>query len=311
MGSVTAMTVAIDGEGVARGAEELLPELGERYEDLHSHPELSFQEHRAAAVQPAEETVAGPGPCATTACSSASAPPTSAPASTSRRPRRAGCCTARARPWRRATLCGSSCTGGAGTGRCPRRPPADDRGPRGRRRRAGGRHVGSLHAGTKENIIAERAELGLSVRTFDAQVRTRVLEAIARITHGEAHAAGSPQPAEITTTYSFPSLHNDAEATDAVEASFRDHFGHDRLLPAPQVSASEGFGVFGDRGGFPSTLWFVGGAEPDHYLQALAADRVRKDVPMNHSPHFAPVQEPTIAAGVEAMYVAARQWLTG
>lgn len=170
--------------------------------------------------------------------------------------------------------------------------------------------VGSLHAGTKENIIADRAELGLSIRTFEESVRGRVLEAISRIAHGEADAAGSPHPPEITTTYSFPALRNDEAATDALEAAFRASFPADRLLPAPLVPASEDFGVFGTRGGFPSTFWFVGGTDAETYLEALAADRVSDDIPSNHSPHFAPVQDPTLAAGVEAMYVAARQWLT-
>jgi hippurate hydrolase len=169
--------------------------------------------------------------------------------------------------------------------------------------------VGSLHAGTKENVIPDRAELGLSVRTFDEGVRARVLAAIERIVHGEAHAAGASTPPEVETLHSFPAVRNDARATDTVEAAFRGHFGDGRLLPAPQVSASEDFGIFGERGGFPSTFWFVGSTDPDRFIEALQNNRVQADIPMNHSPAFAPLQDPTIGAGVEAMYVAARQWL--
>jgi amidohydrolase len=169
--------------------------------------------------------------------------------------------------------------------------------------------VGKVVAGTKENIIADHAELGLSVRSFDEGVRRRVLDAIERIVHGEAQAAGAPRPPEIENRYSFPSVRNDPGVTELAEAAFRHHFAADRLFPAPLVPGSEDFGIFGDRGGFPSTFWFVGGADPATFIAALEADRVRQDIPSNHSPRYAPVQEPTIAAGIEAMYVAARQWL--
>ena len=169
--------------------------------------------------------------------------------------------------------------------------------------------VGKVMAGSKENVIADHAELGLSVRTFNSRVRDRVLEAIERIVNGEAQAAGAPQPPEIEMCYSFPLLRNNPTVTEAVEAAFRGHFAGDRLMPAPLVPGSEDFGIFGERGGFPSTFWFVGGVDSVEFLAALGADRVRQDIPSNHSSRFAPVQDPTIAAGIEAMYVAARGWL--
>ncbi|BAN03825.1 amidohydrolase [Ilumatobacter coccineus] len=170
--------------------------------------------------------------------------------------------------------------------------------------------VGTVHAGTKENIIADRAELGLNVRTFDAKVRDRVLAAIERIVHGEAHAAGCPSSPEIEPISRFPALHNDPTTTTTVEAAFRSHFAADRVLEAPPASASEDFGLLGERGGFPSSFWFVGGADHATFFDALAANRVNEDIPANHSPLYAPIQNPTMAAGIEAMYVAARQWLT-
>ena len=91
---------------------------------------------------------------------------------------------------------------------------------------------------------------------------------------------------------------------------YQSTFSADRILPAPQVSASEDFGILGERGGFPSTFWFVGSTEPARFIEALEQNRVQQDIPTNHSPHFAPLQDPTLAAGVEAMVVAARQWLS-
>ena len=169
--------------------------------------------------------------------------------------------------------------------------------------------VGTMHAGTKENIIPDRAELGLSIRTFDPAVREKVLAAVDRIVHGEAHAAGAPRDPEIEATASFPALSNDADTTATVAAAFQAHFGPERTMEAPLVPASEDFGRFAARGGFPSTFWFVGGADPDAWAEAFAAGRLQEDVPSNHSPHYAPVQEPTLAAGIEAMITAAMCWL--
>ena len=91
--------------------------------------------------------------------------------------------------------------------------------------------------------------------------------------------------------------------------AFTRHFGADKAMEAPVATASEDFGKFGDRGGFPSVFWFVGGTDPETYLTALAEGRVDQDIPSNHSPHFAPVQDPTIATGIEAMVTAALCWL--
>ncbi|HEX2577128.1 MAG TPA: amidohydrolase, partial [Aquihabitans sp.] len=123
--------------------------------------------------------------------------------------------------------------------------------------------VGTMHAGTKENVIADHAELGLSIRTFDPAVRDRILKAVERIVHGEAASCGATTPPEVTTTSSFPATINDPGATDAVAAAFRAHFGPERAMEGPAVTGSEDFGAFATAGGFPSSFWFVGGTDPD------------------------------------------------
>ncbi|HAN34669.1 MAG: amidohydrolase [Ilumatobacteraceae bacterium] len=169
--------------------------------------------------------------------------------------------------------------------------------------------VGTLHVGTKENIISDHAELTLSVRTFEPAVRDKVLAAISRIAHGEAHSCGAPQPPDITTLYSFPAVTNDADTTHTVGAAFVEHFGPERAMEGPVATASEDFGLFGARGGFPSMFWFVGGTDPELWQKAFAANRVNEDIPFNHSAQYAPVQDPTISTGIEAMLVAAMCWL--
>ena len=169
--------------------------------------------------------------------------------------------------------------------------------------------VGTVHVGTKENIISDRAELTLSVRTFEPAVREKVLAAISRIAHGEAHSCGAPQPPDITTLYSFPAVTNDPDATRTVGAAFVEHFGADRAMEGPVATASEDFGLFGARGGCPSVFWFVGGSDPVVWDKAFAAGRVNEDIAFNHSPRYAPVQDPTIRTGIEAMLIAAMCWL--
>lgn len=169
--------------------------------------------------------------------------------------------------------------------------------------------VGSVHAGTKENIIASSAELALNIRTFVPAVRGRVLAAVQRIIAGEASSFGAPTEPEVQEVYSFPVTVNDADATERVAAAFLDHFGADRAMEGPMVTGSEDFGLFGARGSFPSLFWFVGGTDAELWSAAFAAGRLEEDVPYNHSPQFAPVPHPTITAGIEAMVTAALCWL--
>ena len=170
--------------------------------------------------------------------------------------------------------------------------------------------VGSLHAGTRENIIGPSAELKLSIRTFEPSVRDRVLSGITRIAEGESASYGATIPPEVETLLSLPTTKNDPEATEAVAAAFLDHFGPERAMEGPVATGSEDFGFFAIRGGFPSVFWFVGGTDAELWGKAFAAGRLEEDVPYNHSPAFAPVQDPTIQAGIEAMVTAACCWLT-
>jgi hippurate hydrolase len=169
--------------------------------------------------------------------------------------------------------------------------------------------VGQLHAGTKENIIPDKAELGLSVRSFEVGVREKIFAAIERIAHGEAHAAGAEKDPDVELLYGFPPLHNDAGTMATVAEALTAHFGSERVMEGPLVPASEDFGQFATRGGFPSAFWFVGGADADLWTKAFAAGTLTEDIPSNHSPHYAPVQEPTLSTGIEAMLTAAMCWL--
>ena len=169
--------------------------------------------------------------------------------------------------------------------------------------------VGSLQAGDKENVIPDEAVIKLNVRTFDDDVRRRVLAAITRIVHAEAEASGAPKAPEITPLDRYALVSNDPDATRRVVDAFRQHFGSDRIREAKPTSASEDFGVFGRAWQAPSVFWFIGGTDPATWAEAKQAGRVR-EIPTNHHPGFAPVLHPTLETGVATMVVAAHAWMS-
>ena len=168
--------------------------------------------------------------------------------------------------------------------------------------------VGSLQAGTKENVIPDEAIIKLNVRTFNEGVRTRVLAAIERIVNAEAEASRAPRKPEIIPLDRSAFVTNDPAATQRVADAFRRFFPADRVHETQPTTASEDFGSFGTGWHAPSVFWFVGGTDPDSYANAQKSGTVA-DLPTNHNPKFAPVIHPTLEAGVEAMSVAASAWL--
>jgi amidohydrolase len=169
--------------------------------------------------------------------------------------------------------------------------------------------VGSLQAGTKENVIPDEAVIKLNVRTFNEDVRKRVLAAIERIVNAEAEASGAPKKPEINPLDRYPLVKNDPGATERAVDAFRSYFPADRVKDTQPTTASEDFGSFGTEWQVPSVFWFVGGTDPETYANAKKSGKIA-DIPTNHNPRFAPVIHPTLEAGVEAMVVASQAWLS-
>ncbi len=96
--------------------------------------------------------------------------------------------------------------------------------------------------------------------------------------------------------------------TAKVAAAFKAYFG-DKASTLDRQSASEDFSEIPDSLGIPYTYWGLGGTDPDQYAKAEAAGTVSRDIPANHSPHFAPVINPTLQTGTAAVVVAALAWL--
>ncbi|OBG57339.1 amidohydrolase [Mycobacterium sp. E188] len=168
--------------------------------------------------------------------------------------------------------------------------------------------IGRIEAGTKSNIIGDHAVLELNLRAFSEQTRGRVLDAIRRIVTAECQASGSPMDPDFELFDHYPATVNDSTVTERVRAAFDDFF-RERSCELPLQAASEDFSDIPTALGTPYCYWGIGGADPDTYHQAVSAGRASEDIPVNHSPAFAPVIQPTLDTGTQALTVAALVWL--
>jgi len=167
--------------------------------------------------------------------------------------------------------------------------------------------IGVLQAGTKENIIPDDATLKLNIRTFDDNVRDHILSAVKRICCAECAASNAPRDPEFTTLDSYPMTENDALATNKIAEAFVAQFG-DKAFETQPASASEDFSIFGRNWKVPYVFWFIGGTDAKIYLEAKKHNQLNA-IPSNHSPKFAPVINPTLKTGLQAMMTAALVWL--
>ncbi len=169
--------------------------------------------------------------------------------------------------------------------------------------------IGYVQAGTKENIIPDDATLGMSLRSYTPEVREKLVGGVRRIVAAEAAASGAPVEPEVTVDHSFPALVNDPAACDRTAAAFRAAFGDHGVTDPGQITGSEDVGILATAAGVPLVYWLLGSEDPQRFAAAFAAGTLDSDIPSNHSPRFAPQLHPTLEHGVEALVVAAREWL--
>ncbi len=169
--------------------------------------------------------------------------------------------------------------------------------------------VGSIHAGLKNNIIPAEAKLELSLRYPDDDARARILEKVERVVRAEAQASGAEEPPVIVVDHSLPPTINDAAATARLTDAFDRAFGEGTVVDPGMFTGSEDVSWFAREAGVPLVYWFWGGVDPQKYADAVTAGTLERDIPTNHSPFFAPVLHPTIERGVDALTVAAREFL--
>ena len=169
--------------------------------------------------------------------------------------------------------------------------------------------VGSIHAGLKNNIIPAEAKLELSLRYPDEEARARVLEKVERVVRAEAQASGAEEEPVIAIDHSLPPTINDVHATARLTLAFDSAFGDGTVVDPGMFTGSEDVSWFAREAGVPLVFWFWGGVDTQTYADAKAGGTIDRDIPTNHSPYFAPVLQPTLGRGVDALVVAAREFL--
>ena len=165
--------------------------------------------------------------------------------------------------------------------------------------------VGYIQAGTKNNIIPDQAVMGLTVRTFKAEIRQQVLAAIARIAKAESAASAAPREPLIEDLESTDSVYNDPGLAQRLRVPLEAALGRNNVVTAEPKSPSEDFSFFLKQG-IPGFYFDLGGANPEKLAAARAAGT---GLPSNHSPLFAPDAEPAIKSGIAAEVAVLRNLL--
>lgn len=169
--------------------------------------------------------------------------------------------------------------------------------------------VGSIHSGTKSNIIPAEAKLEISLRYATDEMREQVMANVERIVRAEAAASGAESEPEIRVDFTLPPTHNHAEATARVTAAIDRALGEGTVIDPGMFTGSEDVSWFARDSGAPLVFWFWGGVDPAEFAAAAEKGTLASDIPSNHSPYFAPVPHPTIEVGVTAMAAAVREFM--
>jgi len=162
--------------------------------------------------------------------------------------------------------------------------------------------VGSIHGGTRYNIIPDEVNLQLTVRTYKPEVRQRVLAAIERITKGIALAAGIPDDrapiVKVSELEGTTATYNDPQLTERLAGVFRQALGETNVVKVAPIMASEDFGYLSLDQKIPAVIFWLGAVDPEKVKQSKTTGVA---LPSLHSALFAPVPEPTLRTGVKAM----------
>jgi amidohydrolase len=165
--------------------------------------------------------------------------------------------------------------------------------------------VGYIRAGTKNNIIPDQAEMGLTVRTFNQGVRKQILASIVRITKAEAAAAGAPREPSVDRYEGTDLVYNNPELAERLRAPLEAALGKKNVVTAEPIPPSEDFSYFVEQG-VPGFYFSLGGADPEKFAEAKASGT---QLPSNHSPFFAPDVDPALRTGIVAEIAVLRNLL--
>ncbi len=160
--------------------------------------------------------------------------------------------------------------------------------------------VGTIHGGTKNNIIPDEVTMGLTLRTYSVEVRDQIVAAIKRELNGLAEGYGIPSDRmpTVTITESTPPTLNDAALAERVRTSAVKVLGRDRVVQATAIMGSEDVGLFTLDGKIPGVMYWLGAADAGKLAESR---KTGVPLPSPHSALFAPVYAPAIETGVAAM----------
>lgn len=164
--------------------------------------------------------------------------------------------------------------------------------------------VGSIHGGTKSNVIPDDVKLQLTVRSYKQEVQERLLAAISRVAKGEAQVSGAPEPTITITSDAARATINDPALAERLRGALRRSLGDAAVGEMPPVMGSEDFSEFG-YAGIPATLVWVGASRDAALAQAARAGAA----PGLHTARFAPEVGPTLRTGVATLTLAALELL--
>jgi len=167
--------------------------------------------------------------------------------------------------------------------------------------------IGYIQAGSKNNIIPDQAQMGLTVRSYKPEVRQHLLAGIERVAKAEAMAAGAEKMPLIEKYESTSAVYNDPVLTKHLAATLEDVLGKGTVVTEEPIMTSEDYSYFVEQG-IPSFYFTLGVADPQKLAEAKAAGG---QLPSNHSPLFAPVPEPSIKTGITAEVTVLRDLLKG
>ena len=160
--------------------------------------------------------------------------------------------------------------------------------------------IGAIQAGSVGNVIPDEAQLKGTIRTYDPVVRERLIAGVKRTVQAAADMAGAPAPILTIGAESAKAVVNDGPLSTRTAVVFKTAFGPQAINAPGPNSASEDYSEF-IIAGVPSQFFGLGALDPKLFAEAKAGG---KPIPSNHSPYFAPVPEPVIRRGVEAMSLA-------
>lgn len=167
--------------------------------------------------------------------------------------------------------------------------------------------VGYIQAGTKNNIIPDQAQMGLTVRSYKPDVRQHLLAAIQRVAKAEAEASGAEKMPVIEHYESTSAVYNDRALAEHLAGVLESAVGKGNVVQQPPVMTSEDWAVFVEQG-IPAFYYTLGVADPQKLAAAKAS---HQELPSNHSPLFAPVYEPALRTGITTEVSVLRDLLKG